>query len=397
MKIKRVLLSIASTSLLISSMGTSTAHAATSPSVKWKVSTLKSSSSYQTSSVATSNSTGKKSWIVSGSCTLKNNRITTRSAGYCTIKLSIKAKGKFAAKTFSKRFAIKKVVPTSPVDTTLNGDFVILCRKPGYGFELSLMSVTSGKIQTVVTREDPIFSNDQQFSTECRISADLSREVGARIWDGLVQVRNVRTGNISTLRYNVSTGGFNDGPSPKVVYSTICGTGRGIVYSLADDGWLYKESGQGLSRFQDLSTFEDNTNLDGPILDLLCIGSEPALAIKRSWEYDVNREEKFQVIQRLNGVETSLNEIGGDCNLLDSRLGVCPTTGTGDFPTSFVRHGNNLYFVVSVQTGTYLWTCQDPTEFRSCNPSKVASVSSRDWETVGFLSGGLTNLLNVHP
>jgi hypothetical protein len=395
MKIKRVLLSIASTSLLISLMGTSTARAATSPSVKWKLSTLKSSSSYQTSSVATTNSTGKKSWSVSGSCTLKNGKVITRSAGYCTIKLSIKAKGKFAARTFSKRFAIKKVVPTSPINTTLSGDFVILCQKFGSSFQLILIDVNSGTQRSIVTRKDPIFTYPQ-FSSECRISADLSREVGTNL-SRVVQTRNVASGNISVLPYNVSTGGFNDAPAPFDKVSTICGAGQGIVYSLASDGWLYKEVGQGLSRYQDLSSFPVNSEENGAILDLLCIGSEPALAIKKSWEYDVNRDEKFQVIHRLNGGETSLNEIGGDCNLLDSRLGVCPTTGTGDFPTAFVRHGSNLYFVVSIQTGSYLWTCQDPTEFRSCNPSKVASVSPGAWETVGFLSGGLTNLLNVHP
>jgi hypothetical protein len=389
MKIKRVLLSIASTSLLISSMGTSTAHAATSPNVKWKLSTLKSSFSYQTSSVATSNSTGKKSWIVSGSCTLKNNKITTRSAGYCTIKLSIKAKGKFAAKTFSKRFAIKKAAATNPANTTLSGDFVILCQKFGSSFELILIDVNSGMKRSIVTRKDPIFTSPT-FSSECRISADLSREVGTNL-SRVVQTRNVASGNISALPYNVSTGGFNDAPAPSDRVSTICGAGQGIVYSLASDGWLYKESGQGLSRYQDLSSIPVNSVEDGAILDLLCIGNELALAINKTSEYD------FQVIQRLNGSQTTLNETGGNCYLLDSRLGDCPNTGTGDFPTSFVRHGNNLYFVVSIQTGTYLWTCADPDAFRSCNPSKVASVSLGEWETVGFLSGGLTNLLNVHP
>lgn len=388
MKIKHVLFSIASTSLLISSMGTSTAHAATSPSVKWKLSTLKSSSSYQTTSVATSNSTGKKSWIVSGSCTIKNNKITTRPTGYCTIKLSIKAKGKFAAKTFSKRFAIKKTVATNPVDATLSGDFVILCKKFGSSFELILIDVNSGMKRSIVTRKDPIFTSPT-FSSECRISADLSREVGTNLSRD-VQTRNVASGNISALPYNVSTGGFYDAPAPWDRVSTICGAGQGIVYSLASDGWLYKEVGQGLSRYQDLSSIPVNSVEDG-VLDLLCIGNEIALAINKKSEYD------FQVIQRLNGSQTTLNETGGNCYLLDSRLGECPNTGTGDFATSFVRHGNNLYFVVSIRSETNLWTCADPSAFRSCNPSKVASLSSYEWETVGFLSGGLTNLLNVHP
>lgn len=390
MKIKRVLLSIASTSLLISAIGSSTANAAISPSVNWKLSTLRPSSSHRTSSIASSNSNGKKSWKVSGSCTLKNGQVITKASGYCTVKMSIRSIGKFAAKSSSRKFAIKQQTSASPVVSALSGDYAILCEKFGWNFRLVLIDVNSGMQRSIVTREDPVFTNNQSFSSECRISSDMSREVG-RNSSRTIQVRNVASGTISNLPYNVSTGGFNDAPAPYDRVSTICGAGQGIVYSLASDGWLYQEVGQGLSRIQDLTSIPVNSVEDGAILDLLCIGNEIALAINKTSEYD------YQVIQRLNGSQTSLNETGGNCYLLDSRLGECPTTGTGDFPTSFVRHGNNLYFVVGVQTGTYLWTCADPTAFRTCNPLKVASVSVSGMETVGFLSGGLTTLLNVHP
>lgn len=114
MKLNRVLLSLFPIGLLVSSAVIPSVGAATSPVVNWKLSTLKPSSVYPTSSIASSNSTGKKTWSVSGSCFLKNGRITTKSAGACTVKLVTRPNGKFAAKASSKKFQIVAVGSTSP-------------------------------------------------------------------------------------------------------------------------------------------------------------------------------------------------------------------------------------------------------------------------------------------
>ncbi len=83
------------------------------PIITWKLSSMKHASTYTTSAVASSNSTGTKIWSVSGSCTLKSGRITTKSSGSCTVKLVIKTKGKFNNKTASKKFTIAGSAPSN--------------------------------------------------------------------------------------------------------------------------------------------------------------------------------------------------------------------------------------------------------------------------------------------
>ena len=92
------------------------ANALTAPTVTWKKSPLLPSTSYATSALASSNSSGAKVWSVSGSCILRRGKITTLDSGSCTLRLTINARGKFLAKSFSKRFVIVK--NTNPTATT---------------------------------------------------------------------------------------------------------------------------------------------------------------------------------------------------------------------------------------------------------------------------------------
>lgn len=82
------------------------AIAATSPKIVWKISTLRPSASVSVTSLASTNSSGNKTWSASGSCSLKNGKLTTKAKGSCVVRLNVKAKGKFAARTASKRFSI---------------------------------------------------------------------------------------------------------------------------------------------------------------------------------------------------------------------------------------------------------------------------------------------------
>ena len=91
---------------LVSSVMAPSVGAATSPIVTWKVTTLKPLTGYATSTIASTNSTGAKIWSVSGSCILKSGKVTTKASGSCTIKLVLKAQGKYSAKTASKKLTI---------------------------------------------------------------------------------------------------------------------------------------------------------------------------------------------------------------------------------------------------------------------------------------------------
>jgi hypothetical protein len=116
--------------VVFSSSMVSPVDAASTPILKWKVSTLNPSTSYRTSALASINSTGSKTWTVSGSCKLKAGKITTKASGFCTVKLKVGSKGKFSSKNFSKKFKIQVadssatsvVLPTSFTNrTTSNG------------------------------------------------------------------------------------------------------------------------------------------------------------------------------------------------------------------------------------------------------------------------------------
>jgi hypothetical protein len=104
------------TALVLVLLSTS-ASAATSPKITWKVTSLRPSTSVSILTLASSNSNGVKSWSVSGACSLKKGKLTTKSRGVCVVRLSIKSKGKFASRTVSKRFDVKQ--PKSSTVTTV--------------------------------------------------------------------------------------------------------------------------------------------------------------------------------------------------------------------------------------------------------------------------------------
>ena len=107
---------------------TDAAHALTAPIVTWKKSSLFPSTSYATSALATSNSSGTKVWSVSGSCILRRGKITTLDSGSCTLRVTIKARGKFSSKSFSKKFVILK--NTNPTATTAQPGTTVLSATP---------------------------------------------------------------------------------------------------------------------------------------------------------------------------------------------------------------------------------------------------------------------------
>ena len=86
------------------------------PTVTWKATTLPADSSIKPDSLATTVSTGKKHWSVTGSCTISKGTIRTSSNGTCTVRLFVDAKGQYASASASRRMTITEVVSIATYD-----------------------------------------------------------------------------------------------------------------------------------------------------------------------------------------------------------------------------------------------------------------------------------------
>ena len=100
------LLTLGSGAAQAASVARATVPSATSPTITWKTSTLAPSSTVVASSLVSTNSSGKKTWSVSGDCTVKSNKITTKASGTCKVKLTVAAKGSYKAKSSTKKMTI---------------------------------------------------------------------------------------------------------------------------------------------------------------------------------------------------------------------------------------------------------------------------------------------------
>lgn len=138
----------------------SAAKPAASPSITWKLSSMNQLTSYATSTIASSNSTGTKAWSVSGSCTLKSGKVTTKASGVCTVKLVVKAKGKFSSKTASRKFTIASV--ETPNETVSQSN----ARRQGASYLKSSAFSRTGLIEQLEFEEfsnaDAIYGADAQ-------------------------------------------------------------------------------------------------------------------------------------------------------------------------------------------------------------------------------------------
>ena len=133
---------------------------AVATTVTWKMSSMNQLTTYSTSAIASSNSTGTKVWSVSGSCTLKSGKVTTKSSGSCTVKLSIKARGKFTSKSSSKKFAIATSAPSSETVSQSNA------RKKGASYLKSSAFSRTGLIEQLefegFENADAVYGADAQ-------------------------------------------------------------------------------------------------------------------------------------------------------------------------------------------------------------------------------------------
>lgn len=90
------------------------------PTVTWKVTSLAPSSKTTLTSIVSTNSTGKKTWRASGSCSITANstRVTTTASGTCKLTLTVSATTKFNAITRTRNFTIVKVAPSTTTTST---------------------------------------------------------------------------------------------------------------------------------------------------------------------------------------------------------------------------------------------------------------------------------------
>ena len=142
---KMSLFALTIVALLASGVGTVHAANGTAPTVTWNVTSLAASSSVKVSTIATSNSTGTKSWKVSGSCTLKSTTLTTKASGSCKVTVSIAAKGNYKSKQTSRTFTITTAVLATNIAVGCSADvkFPNLSAAPGAGGNYAKPAVTA--------------------------------------------------------------------------------------------------------------------------------------------------------------------------------------------------------------------------------------------------------------
>ena len=120
---------------LLGGVTASSVAAARSTTVTWNVSSLTAGQVKSLSAIATTNSTGVKTWSKTGSCTLtpksKPTKLTMGTGQSCTLTLKIAKSGNYSAKTSSKTIilALYGVGDTGPAGGTIF--YVDLTRSAG--------------------------------------------------------------------------------------------------------------------------------------------------------------------------------------------------------------------------------------------------------------------------
>lgn len=111
----RIIAGLAATILVLSFASPVFAKRVT-PSVNWKITTLRPNASVKTSKLVSTNSTGKKTWSVKGSCSIRNDTLAAKSKGSCTVTLRLGANKNFSARTVVRKFKITSIVSSTVYD-----------------------------------------------------------------------------------------------------------------------------------------------------------------------------------------------------------------------------------------------------------------------------------------
>ena len=133
----------------------SSAGAAPSTTVSWKVSPLMAGEARNLSAVVSTNSPGVKTWSKKGSCTLtpasKPTKVTMGSTGSCVLTLKIAKAKSYPAKSSTKTITL--IVPTTtgaPATTTTTAVATRTITQSGFAFTPTNLSISIGQSVTFV-------------------------------------------------------------------------------------------------------------------------------------------------------------------------------------------------------------------------------------------------------
>jgi len=134
------------------------AQAATRPTATWKVSSLAASTTYATTALFSTNSSGVQTWKTSGACSVANKKVTTSASGTCKLTVRVAAIRSYATRVSTKSFT---VVAAAAKGTTASGcpsnyKFVDLSSAPGPGSGYAKPKVTASCANGTLT----VTSND---------------------------------------------------------------------------------------------------------------------------------------------------------------------------------------------------------------------------------------------
>ena len=134
----------------------SSAGAAPSTTVSWKVSSLMAGEARNLSAVVSTNSPGVKTWSKKGSCTLtpasKPTKVTMGSTGSCVLTLKIAKAKSYPAKSSTKTLtlAIPPTTTTGAPTTTTTAAPTRTITQSGFAFTPTSLSISIGQSVTFV-------------------------------------------------------------------------------------------------------------------------------------------------------------------------------------------------------------------------------------------------------
>lgn len=257
-------------------------------------------------------------------------------------------------------------VPSAP----LKSGSLLFCSERGGRVSLWNVNLKTGRRTKIFERKSIIHKGTMKFYSpsgvnDCvvTVSANLQWEVGTdAIYRGDIVKRNIRSGKITRLPYPDNSSDFYSTDIYTLAY-TNCGSGNGSVYTLASDGWLYRQKSSRLVKMAQI-TDDPEGNYRYQSTFLSCLNGQVMLGL------EVNGNGGgYLTYFTASGSEVSTDQYGGPCwSLLYSDLGECPRAADDKTPRWYARVGDNRYFLFVNSSGIGIWGCTDNSAFASCDP-----------------------------
>ncbi len=369
-----------------------------SPDITWKDSPLSPLTSYDVNLLASTNSTGLKKWSVAGSCALKSGIVTTKSSGYCTVKLSLKPKGNFSSKTSTRRFSIE----SQNYVASLPAAFSMKTTRNGLGSDQVNDVFVNGQAIYVATDKGLSISVDGGRTFTNRTSSSgigngTREEVNAVFVSGFTVYAGTFTG------LSIST----DGGISFTNRTLANGIGSNIVYDVFMSGQtIYVATDNGLSISVDGgATFINRSSRNGlggiggwnVVEKVYVVGSTIYAAIYGGISISTDGGTTFTN-------RTSKNGLGFCCNAIHVSGTTVYVGGIGGlyiskdmgktFKQPYKKYSWNhiIYDLVVIGNTIYAASYSDDESCRQCGGVSVSSDGGTTFKTYNFnTSNGLEN------